>query len=476
MARPLARLSVWRACCAAAIGVLAVCAAWAGWHAKDWSSSVGTGVGQADANRESTHGETPKPMALVISGDTQGWIVPCGCTANQSGGLLRRATFLSQLRQSKDIVVADAGGAPGGASDYDRCKFEFILGGERLMGSSAHNLGGPELALGVAYLQRLAKERTEPLISANAREREGRLIAEPFRIVSAGRHRVALLGVVSSKFQTRETHIDDPKESILATLPALKGCDVTVVLAYLPEDELRQLAAALPEIDAIIGGPTGQSLPPKRVGASLVASATNKGKFLIELSRVAESGRAQLSGSTVEMTKQFGDDADQAQNLRSFYAELQKRDFNAAQTSFVPQAINRHSADYTRANSATCAACHQEEFAAWQKSGHAHAWATLEKRGAYVDAACQRCHTTGFGVGGFESRTRSPHYVDVQCESCHGGGSAHAKRPETKTLLVARDLCAGCHDHENSPEFEFAAYWAKIVHGEMPSTKSKATR
>jgi hypothetical protein len=475
MAPPIARLNLWRATSAAAIGVLALGAAWAGWHAKEWSNSAASGV-DLDANGSPTQGEKLKPLALVVSGDTDGWIVPCGCTANQSGGLLRRATFVSQLRQKNEVVVADAGGAVAGASDYDRCKFEFIRAGERLMGSSAHNLGGPELALGVAYLKRLVQERKEPLISANARDREGRVIADPFRIVSAGGRRIALVGVVSPKFQTRETHIDDPKETILATLPQLKGCDVTVVLAYLPEDELRQLAAALPEVDAIIGGPTGQSLPPERVGASLVASATNKGKFLIELSLGSEPGRPQLSGRTVEMTAQFANDAEQEQNLKSFYAELQKRDFNAAPTSFASQAINHHRADYMATGSASCAACHQEEFAAWQKSGHAHAWATLEKRGAHVDSACQRCHTTGFGLGGFESRAHTPSYVDVQCESCHGPGAAHARHPETKTLLAARDQCAGCHDHENSPEFEFAAYWAKIVHGETPLTKSKATR
>ena len=152
--------------------------------------------------------------------------------------------------------------------------------------------------------------------------------------MSAGGRRIALLGVVSPKFQTRETHIDDPKEAILTTLPLLKDCDVTVALAYLPEDELRQLAAALPEVDAIIGGPTGQSLPLERVGASLVGSATNKGKFLIELSLGAESGRPRLSGRTVEMTPQFANDADQERNLKSFYAELGKRDFRRGPDKF----------------------------------------------------------------------------------------------------------------------------------------------
>ncbi len=176
------------------------------------------------------------------------------------------------------------------------------------------------------------------------------------------------------------------------------------------------------------------------------------------------------------MTAEFANDAVQERNLKSFYAELGTRDFTAAQTSFVPQAFNRRTADYAEGGSAACANCHQEEFAAWRKSGHSHAWATLEKRGAQVDAACQRCHTTAFGSGGFESRTRSLSYFDVQCESCHGAGGAHVKRPETRTPLVARDQCAGCHDQENSPEFEFVAYWAKIVHGEKSPTKSKAIR
>src|SRR2546426_4695281 len=34
---------------------------------------------------------------LVVSGDTSSWITPCGCTTNQSGGLLRRAAYLKNL-------------------------------------------------------------------------------------------------------------------------------------------------------------------------------------------------------------------------------------------------------------------------------------------------------------------------------------------------------------------------------------------
>jgi len=56
--------------------------------------------------------------AIVVSGDTTGWIVPCGCTANQSGGLLRRGAFLRRLRTEADVLYTDAGGAPAGTSPY----------------------------------------------------------------------------------------------------------------------------------------------------------------------------------------------------------------------------------------------------------------------------------------------------------------------------------------------------------------------
>src|SRR5258707_10743086 len=94
-----------------------------------------------------------KPTYVVISGDTAGWLMPCGCTSNQSGGLLRRGTYLSDLQKDCEVLYLDAGGAPGGTSAYHRAKFESILVGERLMSVAAHNLGKSELALGADYLR-----------------------------------------------------------------------------------------------------------------------------------------------------------------------------------------------------------------------------------------------------------------------------------------------------------------------------------
>src|SRR3989442_11936309 len=128
-------------------------------------------------------GTPARPIHLLVAGDTAGWIIPCGCTSNQSGGLLRRGTFVQQVRERAELIVIDAGGAPAGTAPYQRLKFEAILQGERAMGVAAHNIGGPEAALGVDYLRDVVRRLEVPLVSANLRDATGVLVAAALRTV-----------------------------------------------------------------------------------------------------------------------------------------------------------------------------------------------------------------------------------------------------------------------------------------------------
>lgn len=405
-----------------------------------------------------------RAVEILVSGDTQGWIVPCGCTSNQSGGLLRRGSFVRLERVEHEVVVLDAGGAPAGTSPYDRLKFEAILDGELRMELAAHNLGGPELALGAEYLRDVAAQKKAPFLSANTRDKEGRPIAEPCRVVNAAGRKLAITGVVSPRYATAECHVSEPQTAVLAVRKSLPAeTDALIVLAYLPEDELRRLAAALPEADMIIGGPTGQSIAPTQIGPVLLASATNKGKFLLSL----RSGPGGWQGEAVEMTAEFSEDQQQQQNLGRFYAALETRDLTAAESGFIA-APAYLVPEHRVAGSTACSHCHSAESQSWQNSAHAHAWKTLADKGSQVDSFCQQCHTTGFGwSGGFVSPKRSRALANVGCESCHGPGQAHVADTKQRTLLAAREACAGCHDRENSPDFDFAFYWPLMAHGKQ---------
>jgi len=438
-----------------------------------WAASGGCGHAPADSPGGPAAGQG---VVLLVSGDTAGWIVPCGCTSNQSGGLPRRATYIAKLREQGPVIVADAGGAPAGASTYDRLKFEAILQGERTMEIAAHNIGAPEARLGADYLRDVAARLGAPLVSCNLLDAAGRPVAEPARVVAAGGRKIALIGVMDEQYaeELKGLQIRPPREAILETLKQLQSretIDAVVVLAYLPPDRLRELAGSLPEADLVVGGPTGQSIPPEHFGPTLLASATNKGKFL---ARFDSSAAKAWQGQIVEMNATIADDPAQLTVVRKFYAELERRDLPPSQTSFAAPPPPNLPAGYAVAGSQSCRRCHAADAHAWDNSKHAAAWGTLAARGAEVDSFCQKCHSTGYGLpGGFASPRRTPDRTGVGCEDCHGPAAGHVADPKTPTPFFARAAgsCTKCHDHENSPAFAYDVYWPRIRHGQKQAGK-----
>ncbi|MBI3861156.1 MAG: cytochrome c family protein [Planctomycetia bacterium] len=161
-------------------------------------------------------------------------------------------------------------------------------------------------------------------------------------------------------------------------------------------------------------------------------------------------------------------------NLTRFREELGKIDFPADQTGFSPPLPAKLPADFHVAGTTACQVCHGEDCSSWSGSRHGHAWKTLLDKGSHVDPYCQHCHTTGYGLpGGFASLRTGSERVNVGCETCHGPSHAHARKPSIKTLYDARDRCVQCHDHENSPQFDYESFWSLIAHGEPAQEPAK---
>lgn len=411
-----------------------------------------------------------RPLTVVVSGDTAGWIVPCGCTSNQSGGLPRRAAYVEQLQKQSDVLLLDAGGAPHGASPYDRTRFEAILRGEALMGVAAHNIGATEAQLGPDALRRLAAARNVPLLSANVRDRSGRLLAQPVRVQSIAGRRIAIVGVLSERYATDQVQVAPPRQAVLDAIRDVAGqYDTLIVLAYLPDDELHALAEAIPEADIVVGGPTGQPIAPKRVGPTLLASATSKGKFVVQLESPAPRSADRWTGRVVELNDAFADDPQQVANLKQFHADLADRDFAPSQTGFAEPMPANLPKGFSIAGSKACQKCHSQDYDLWRTSKHAAAWQSLKTKGAHVDPECQRCHTTGYGLPGGFASARTEAQIDVGCESCHGPSQGHVADPTVHTprFAHARNHCTVCHDRENSPGFSYEPYWRQIQHGQQ---------
>ncbi len=373
---------------------------------------------------------------------------------------------MNGLKTTDDVVLLDAGGSPGGKSAYDRTKFAAILRGETAMSIAAHNVGAAEAALGASELERLMHDTAAPFVTTNLQPAGGPTQLPPLRWLEVGGRRLVVLGVLSPSLCPPGWKAIDPRTAVINALAPLRGgYDVPIVLAYLTTAELEAFAAAMPEVDFVIGGPTRQTIAPRRIGPTWLAAATNKGKFLVQFRSMPEDNR-EWKASVVEMSASFADDPTQKANVEGFEHELARRDFAPADTSFAPALKADRPADYKVVGVESCRACHADACRTWDQNGHARAWQTLVDHHRQFDSFCQQCHTTGYGLpGGFETVAKSAPRVAVGCESCHGPGAAHAANPEKKTAFAARDQCLTCHDHENSPKFDFAAYWERIRHG-----------
>lgn len=407
-----------------------------------------------------------KPLSVIVSCDTAGWIVPCGCSSKQAGGLLRRATYVHGVRQSADVLLADAGGAPGGTSPYDRLKFESLLRGEIEMQTAAHNIGAAEAELGARSLKELNDKLHGPLISTNVLDDQGKEFLPSHRVVTVGGQKIAVAGVLSRKYARSGLQIEDPHEALMKLIRTLDGkYDELLVLAYLPEDELEALVNRIPEADMVVGGPTRQSIAPKKAGPAIWGATTNRGKFLVHLEH-ATAGTP-WTGKIVELNDQIADDIGQTTNLKRFRDELARIDFTADQTSFAPPLPGNTSDDFRVAGTESCLKCHPGDCKQWSESRHSHAWQTLVDKQASMDPYCQHCHTTGYGLpGGFRSVATGKERHNVGCESCHGPSQSHVLKPAIHTIYDPHDRCIQCHDHDNSPKFNYDEFWTRIAHGE----------
>ena len=115
-----------------------------------------------------------------------------------------------------------------------------------------------------------------------------------------------------------------------------------------------------------------------------------------------------------------------------------------------------------------CRKCHIDRHKTWSKDLHSKAFDNI-KADYQKDPECLKCHTTGYGEGGFTSLEQTPALTGVQCEQCHGPGHEHIplmsklkkekvdkeKYPEDMKINKRPTICIKCHSpHREHVPFE----------------------
>lgn len=397
----------------------------------------------------------PEPKwTLVIAGDADGYLSPCGCTAPMTGGVRRRATAIRGQGNHNHLVTIDTGGLGGEPGKQGNMKAETSAQIATSVNAAAIHLTERDAAMGASTLASVGRLAEGRLISTsipeNAVENVKPFVERgPFLIGGASAIPAALKDSLGIEVRT-------PTQAAIFLADAARARKRTAVLMLSGDRALAAaVARAVPSLGIIVYRSSGDPpLHADREGRTLLVTPGEKGKHLL---RVSFDGKAFGAYSPIRLGPSYQDDPEASRLYRAYLRRVDRAN--------LLDALPRNPSDPFSGSDA-CGKCHSKALAAWHKSKHSHALTTLENDGHGRDPDCVACHSTGLEFeGGFTSRQATPDLAAVGCESCHGAGAKHSASPKLFPMpKVGEKSCGGCHRPEQSPNFNFLNYWRKIAH------------
>ncbi len=447
----------------------------------------------------------PRPQfTLFLTGRQHGYIEPCGCTGltNQKGGLARRHSVLEQVRElGWPTVAMDIGNQVRRFGVQPQVKFQMTVNGLRQMKYDVVAFGPDDLRLSFGELLAaiVGEEGEPPFLSANV---DILGVVPKFQIIETDGHKVGVTTVLGDSYLDRvasdELAIIPSLDALSTIWPKLEkaSCDLYVLLAHASIQESQDLARNFPQFDVVVtaGGAGEPTYQPEQIDGSdaVLVQVGTKGMYAGILS-VYDSADQPLRYQRVALDTRWPDSSQMLRLLAEYQHQLEALGLDGLQLRPAS-----HPSGRTFVGSQKCGECHTTAHSIWTKTPHAHATQTLvqpiERYNVprHYDPECLSCHVTGWNAqgyfpykSGYLALEASRNLHGNGCENCHGPGSEHVAAEEGNLdisdeerlqihkqmrlrLQDANNLCLGCHDIDNSPEFhiegKFEEYWKKIEH------------
>ena len=164
-----------------------------------------------------------------------------------------------------------------------------------------------------------------------------------------------------------------------------------------------------------------------------------------------------------EIRESLGSDRAVAAELGSYYKKVNEHN-KLLFADRVPQPAAADQPSYVGIE--VCTACHDSARDVWDKTKHAHAYATLADQDKQFNLDCVSCHVTGYEEKGGSTVTHVELLKDVGCEVCHGPGSLHSKTPKKWKPVVSKpgpDRCLSCHHPPHVEGFDAKAKMEEVL-------------
>jgi hypothetical protein len=427
-------------------------------------------------------------LVLVVSAEQHGYLLPCGCSHPQKGGLERRYNLIEALKERGwPVDAVDLGNvpqiiAPAGLPNVQGLiKYRYAMKAMAKMDYTAVGIGEYEASMPLTKtLDEYALNAEKPrVVCANLKDADSKYpgetktwqLADPIKGSDVTLGVTALVGPsVRERIKKKDSSVDwiDSTPALNAVLKDMAAAKVDLhVLLYMGSISQGQpgspaeavaCAEAFPQFPVIVAlddtdEPRSDPLyatNPKTGAKTMLVSLGHKGKYVgvVGVFRTGKADRPfELKYQLVEMGEEFmtpvAKEADQpiVKLMDEYTAEL-KRDNYLELYRQIPhpnQAAAKGKKAPTYVGTDRCTDCHVAAGKIWEKTPHHEAYQTLVKAkqpsNREYDPECIVCHTVGFGYdGGFTTAAKTPKLKNVGCESCHGPGSLHSNNPGNMAL------------------------------------------
>lgn len=367
--------------------------------------------------------------------------------------------------------MIDAGDLFGQRTRMEREQTRFLCEVTSEFGYDAIGLGEKDLNYGVDYLREKIETLGLPFTSANVRGADGELLLPEYLLVERGGFTFGICSVLdpNQRIMTMgardpEFTVDEPTAVLRDLLPRLReaGAQHVIVISHLGDQASEKLINDVAGIDMCLVGHTRRPYRTERmVGKTILLSASFEGRNIgvMDLSLSPEGRTKAFDVNVTELGETLADDPVMLARVEEFKVHLEE--FRLV--SRGPYQPTKGSEKEEFLTDRECRKCHIDIWEGLRETGHMGAFSTLARKGQTQSPECIVCHTTGYLYkGGYDDRAPYNRLSNVQCEACHGYGTEHGR--DGSMLTFARESCLECHDEDNSPDFDYDTYWAKIEH------------
>ncbi len=426
---------------------VALCASVLVYAGCSWSSGTDKQTGPPPTAKESSTA-TPalgKPLAnlgnpaavLIITGQQDGYMEPCGCTEDQSGGLIRRFDLVERIHALNwptalvDLgsLIKDPAGARGGF-EQTKLKFDYSVKALALLKYNALALSADDLKIGVGealgFLDNSLGDSTKIVVANVQPDPVYERIFRPSLVATAGPVKVGITAVIDP--ESLNKLIDPDKDSLLPkvlppddALPKVLAdlstqSDFQVLLVQGPPELAKRLATANPGFDIVVStsefpDPLNHDPDLLNGGKTMLITVGKKGKYAGVFGLYPQESPS-LRYQLVTLTKAFdGPAAPMKKLIEDDYRATLKTAKVVENYLRLPYANGAPGATFVGAES--CKSCHPNTYSFWSTTKHAQAFNTLSrdhKPNTAFDAECITCHTTGFEFNsGWKSECETPY-------------------------------------------------------------------